>query len=211
MYVLASLPVIGVLGLIIYSYEPHPLTQRPRLMFIDPETELSHSLTSHNSLLSLHSARILPPSHPSHIITLRVCQALLSIIGPVEGRQWEIYVVGDDSVENALVIPCGKIFVFTGLLKRVRTEAELAAVLSHELGHVLSRHGAEEMGFQHLSTLFTDLLHSTLYTLTLNLPFFSDIAGRSIDSTKEYITSMPYSRMCEREADVIGIYLMSMA
>lgn len=46
---------------------------------------------------------------------------------------------------NAFAIPGGDIFVYTGLLRAVDNEAELAGVLSHEMGHVVERHAAQGM------------------------------------------------------------------
>ena len=57
----------------------------------------------------------------------------------MQGLNWEFVVIADEQ-ENAFVVPGGKVVVFTGLLKLLETEAELAAVLSHEVAHVLARH-----------------------------------------------------------------------
>ncbi len=52
---------------------------------------------------------------------------------------WHFGVLDSDSV-NAFATPGGHIFVTSGLLKRMRSEAELAGVLSHEIAHVLRKH-----------------------------------------------------------------------
>uniref|UniRef100_A0A453A777 Peptidase M48 domain-containing protein n=1 Tax=Aegilops tauschii subsp. strangulata TaxID=200361 RepID=A0A453A777_AEGTS len=55
---------------------------------------------------------------------------------------WEAVVLRHDSV-NAYVLYTGKIVVFTRLLRRLHTDAEIAAVLGHEFGHVLAKHTSE--------------------------------------------------------------------
>ncbi|KAK1399606.1 hypothetical protein POM88_009469 [Heracleum sosnowskyi] len=58
------------------------------------------------------------------------------------GLNWEILVV-DKPDFNAFCIPGGKIVVFTGLLKHLQTNEEIATVIGHEVGHVVARHIAE--------------------------------------------------------------------
>src|SRR5690606_23704697 len=57
---------------------------------------------------------------------------------------WE-FVVLNNSVPNAWALPGGKIAVNRGLLYEMNTEAELAAVLGHEIVHAAARHGAQSM------------------------------------------------------------------
>ena len=46
----------------------------------------------------------------------------------------------DDPQLNAMAAPGGKVLVYTGLLRALQQEDQLAAVLSHEIAHVLARH-----------------------------------------------------------------------
>ena len=57
----------------------------------------------------------------------------------MQGLDWEFVVIQRPD-PNAMVVPGGKVVVHTGLLDLMQTEDELAAVLSHEVAHVLSRH-----------------------------------------------------------------------
>jgi len=73
-----------------------------------------------------------------------------------KGIQPKFTVLDDDQV-NAFAIPGGDIFVLSGLLRAVKNEAELASVLSHEMGHVIERHAAQglvaQMGAQTLASI----------------------------------------------------------
>ena len=55
------------------------------------------------------------------------------------------FAVVNDSVPNAWALPGGKIAVNRGLLTELHSEAELAAVLGHEITHAAARHGARSM------------------------------------------------------------------
>ncbi|KAA6419203.1 hypothetical protein WJX79_002881 [Trebouxia sp. C0005] len=65
----------------------------------------------------------------------------------MKGLKWEFAVIDSDQV-NAFVVPGGKVVVYTGLLKLLQgpaMETQLAAVLGHEIAHVVARHAAERM------------------------------------------------------------------
>ena len=55
-----------------------------------------------------------------------------------------VKVVKDDEV-NAFTIPGGAVYINSGLIRRVDTEAELAGVIAHEMGHAVKRHGTEQL------------------------------------------------------------------
>src|SRR5262245_34415865 len=57
---------------------------------------------------------------------------------------WSFQVV-DDPTPNAFALPGGYIFVTRGLMGYMDSEAELAAVLGHEIGHVTARHSVQQI------------------------------------------------------------------
>ncbi|KAF8970905.1 peptidase family M48-domain-containing protein [Flammula alnicola] len=121
--------------------------------------------------------------------------------GPVYGpdKVWDVIVVNDIKVINAMASP-GIIVVFTGILPVCQDEEGLAAVLSHEIGHVVARHTAERMSSQTISWALLILL-STLLGANMSLTnFFQTL-----------LLDLPNSRTQEREADLIGLRLMSRA
>ena len=59
--------------------------------------------------------------------------------------QFTFKVIDDAQTVNAFAIPGGTIYVYTGLLKSARDEAEVAGVIGHEIAHVTSRHVARRM------------------------------------------------------------------
>ena len=59
-------------------------------------------------------------------------------------QAWEVVVFDSDQL-NAFALPGKKIGVYSGLLKAARNEHQLAAVIGHEIGHVIANHGNERM------------------------------------------------------------------
>lgn len=79
---------------------------------------------------------------PSPWILLDACVCSvrhLMLFDLLQGLDWEFLVV-DENQENAFVVPGGKVVVYTGLIRMLADEEELATVLSHEVAHVLARH-----------------------------------------------------------------------
>ncbi len=100
----------------------------------------------------------------------------------VQNNPWEadfrFHVVDDPRMANAFAIPGGRIYVTTGLLRTLDNEAELAAVLAHEVAHVSCRHYARNLGRQMLMSWVKKFLGSTDRTmleagsfLTTNIAF----------------------------------------
>jgi predicted Zn-dependent protease len=124
-----------------------------------------------------------------------------------EKQAWEVVVFQDDQV-NAFALPGGKIGVLSGILKVTTTGDQLAAVLGHEVGHVIAKHGAERASAQLLEQGGLSVLGSVLaqpgttkYQLLM--------AGLGIGT--QYGIAMPHSRTQETEADRIGLQLMAKA
>jgi beta-barrel assembly-enhancing protease len=99
---------------------------------------------------------------------------------------------------NASMAPNGMMQVWTGLLLRVENEAQLAGVLGHEIGHYLQRHSIERLRDAQARSAFATLL----------APF--GIVGL-VGQLGALAGLLAYSREHEREADRIGVALMSQA
>ncbi|HLV60264.1 MAG TPA: M48 family metallopeptidase [Fredinandcohnia sp.] len=63
-----------------------------------------------------------------------------------KGITYRFTVIDDPKTINAFALPGGHIYVYSGLILAAKSEAELAAVLGHEVGHVTSRHAARALG-----------------------------------------------------------------
>jgi predicted Zn-dependent protease len=71
---------------------------------------------------------------------------------------WRLRIIKDDSTLNAFCTPGGYIYVYTGILKFLETEDQLAGVLGHEIGHADLRHSTRQMTKQYGLQVLLDLL-----------------------------------------------------
>jgi predicted Zn-dependent protease len=111
---------------------------------------------------------------------------------------WEFHVV-DDPSPNAFALPGGFIYATRGLLNLMTSEAELAGVLGHEIGHVTARHSVNQLSKQQLAQL----------GLGLGAIFAPDLAPlQSLVGTGLDLLFLKYGRDDEREADVLGFEYM---
>ena len=112
------------------------------------------------------------------------------------------FVVLNSSVPNAWALPGGKIAVNRGLLTELNSEAELAAVLGHEVVHAAARHGAQAIT---RGTLLQGALG--VGAIAVNDSEYADyIVGAS--QLGAQLISQRYGREAEREADYYGIEYM---
>lgn len=128
-----------------------------------------------------------------------------AIVRQVPGN-WEVAVFRDDDI-NAFAVPGGKIGVNTGLFKVARNQDQLAAVIGHEVAHVLANHANERMSQEGLVQLGLGLGQSLADPgSSLHRGF---LAALGLGAQVGFL--LPYSRLHESEADVIGMDLMARA
>jgi predicted Zn-dependent protease len=120
--------------------------------------------------------------------------------------RFEFHLLNDTRTVNAFARPGGQVFITRGLLVLLKTEAQLAGVLGHEIGHVINRHGA-----QHLAK--ADLAGSLSIAVGVGA---SDGRGGSraayaISQVVSEMVQLKYSRTDELEADQYGLATMPSA
>ncbi len=116
---------------------------------------------------------------------------------------WEITVIKSDQV-NAWCMPGGKIAVYTGLIDKLQaTDAELAAVIGHEIAHALREHSRERASEQ----VTSGLLLQGAVLLAGGGQTSLDMAQLAYQVT----VGLPHSRLHETEADRIGVELAARA
>ena len=65
--------------------------------------------------------------------------------------RYQFHLLADDQTINAFALPGWQVFITMGILKNLKTEAQLAGVLAHEIGHVVGRHSAEQVSKSQLT------------------------------------------------------------
>ena len=124
------------------------------------------------------------------------------------GEEWEFILIEDDDVINAFALPSAKVGVYTGLFKIAKSDADLAVVIGHEMGHVVAKHGGERMSQQMVALGGSILLsQATKGDSREDRERLFRIYG--LGSTIGVL--LPYSRMHENEADRLGLIYMAQA
>ncbi len=112
---------------------------------------------------------------------------------------WSFKVV-DDPVVNAFALPGGFIFVTRGILAHFESEAELAGVLGHEIGHVTARHSVSQMSRQQIQQIGLGVG----MILSEDVRKYGDILAAGLG-----LLNLRYSRGDETQADELGVRYIS--
>ncbi len=108
---------------------------------------------------------------------------------------WEVKLLDDADILNAFVTPGGYIYIYTGLIKYLESEDQLAGVLAHEIAHADLRHASRQMSQKNsVSTVLAVAGGAT------GTGFLTDIGAS--------LVSLKFSRSFEKEADRMAIRLL---
>jgi predicted Zn-dependent protease len=119
---------------------------------------------------------------------------------------WEIAVFRDESA-NAFALPGGKIGVHTGLLTVAEDQNQLAAVIGHEIAHVLANHSNERVSQEYAVQQGIELIQAVANVQTQMGQTVMGLLGVGA----QFGILLPYSRTHESEADIFGLNLMANA
>lgn len=107
-----------------------------------------------------------------------------------EEFDWQLRVLHDDSILNAFCTPGGFIYVYTGLIRFLDSEDQLAGVIGHEIAHADMRHSSEQLSKQYGLRLLIELVIGE-----------SSLAG----SVAGNLLELAFSRSDETEADRMSV------
>ncbi len=191
---LSSLLSFGVLATIT-GCETNPVTGKQQLSLVSSGQELSIGNQQYKpSQQSQGGTYVVDPSLNQYVD--KIGQTLAKLSGQ-PNLPYEFIVLNND-VPNAWALPGGKIAINRGLLILLEDEAQLAAVLGHEVVHAAARHGASQMSQGMLLQLGTQVLGQTSGNSA-----YSQIAGLGASAIQAR-----YGRSQELEADHYGIDYM---
>lgn len=104
---------------------------------------------------------------------------------------WQVRIINDDDVINAFCTPGGYIYVYTGLIRFLDNEAQLAGVIGHEMAHADLRHSTDQLTEAYgISALISLLLGD-------NAAVLGDVAAS--------LTQLAFSRSDESQADEYSV------
>jgi len=108
-------------------------------------------------------------------------------------------VIDEPDVVNAFALPGGRMYIYTGMMRLAENEAELAAVIAHEIAHVVLRHHAAMITRQYGFDLLTGIILGENPDARSEL--VADLVGAGVEAR--------YSRDQERAADELGMQLLA--
>lgn len=175
----------------------NPVTGEEELMFFSPEDDVKLGRRYAPAIEAALEGRISDENVQSYVH--RVGQRIARVCHRPD-LAYHFTAVDEEAV-NAFAVPGGYIYITRGLLKELTSEAQLAAVLAHEVGHVVARDTMAAMSRQLGMTALVAAVH---------------VAGAPSDATQAtgFITavlSLQYSREDERDADLTGLSYMAQA
>ncbi|MGH8272940.1 MAG: M48 family metallopeptidase [Gammaproteobacteria bacterium] len=145
-----------------------------------------------------------PASHNAAL--KRYVQCVVSHLAAQTGRSnWQVTLFQSKEA-NAFALPGGKIGVYIGILKYADTQSELAAVIGHEMGHVLAHHINERMSREAITQAGLEAVGGALG----NGAGSQQIMG-VLGVGAQYGILLPFSRSQESQADLIGLNLAARA
>ena len=127
--------------------------------------------------------------------------------GKPKASDWEVVVFDSEQV-NAFALPGKKIGVYTGILKVAQSPAQLAAIIGHEVAHVIEQHSNERMSSGQLAQIGLQAADAALASQNVQSRN-AWMAGLGLGL--QYGVLMPYGRTHESEADIVGQKLMAKA
>ncbi len=119
----------------------------------------------------------------------------LAKVSELPNLDWHFTVL-DDPVVNAFAMPGGYIYITRGILAHLNSEAQLAGVLGHEIGHVTARHSAKHITQQQLAGLGLGLAGAFSQTFAR----YSGAAEQALG-----LLMLKYGRDDESQSDALGI------
>jgi Zn-dependent protease with chaperone function len=190
---LVSLVALAVVGVALYFGTLAAARLAVRALPISVDEKIgamaAASMTAGGTLPDTHSATVLVRSLVSE---LRPHSAIPELDFRVE--------VIDDPQVNAFALPGGRLFVYTGLIRRAESAEQIAGVLAHEMAHATLRHGLQKVSQSLGIIAAVQLMIGDVGGL---VAFGSQVAQESV------LTS--YSRSAETEADLEGARMLHAA
>ena len=146
---------------------------------------------------------------------LRVIAPPLCAHAEVKRCAWTIRYVAEDEV-NAYASGSDEIAIYRGLLRHLKTDDEIAAVIGHEIGHHLAEHVEEKQDNALIGAILAGLVTGGLMALGgYQSPSYDpNAAQRMVNDSMQLgaaVGAISYSKEQEREADLLGAYLIARA
>ena len=195
---LKILVLVVVSGVALAACQSAPITGRQQLIVVSDNEANELGAQAFQEILA--DSKISKDPEKNAVVQ-RIGQRIAAASG-ISGYDWE-FVVIEDPEPNAFALPGGKVAVHTGMFDVAETEAQLAAVMGHEVAHATARHSAERMSQQMMLQYGLQAAGATSEYAAQNIELLAQAATLGV--------VLPFSRDQEAEADEIGLIYMARA
>jgi predicted Zn-dependent protease len=187
----------GALLALLAGCAVNPATGRREFSLVSAEQEKQIGAEGHQAIVAEYGVYADPE------LTARVDSIgkALAARSELPNLDWHFTLL-DDPVVNAFAMPGGYIYVTRGIVAHLNSDAQLAGVLGHEIGHVTARHSAQRLTYQQLAGLGLGIASITSKTFAR----YSELA-----QTGMQLMFLKYGRDDENQADELGIRYASAA
>lgn len=183
-----------------------PYTGRKQVLMVSQEQELALGFQAFKQI----KGKSRPAQDPALQARVRQVGERIAKAADRPDFQWEFVVFEDNKNANAFCLPGGKVGIYTGLFKYIKSDNDLATVISHEAAHALARHAGERLSQGKLAQFGGTALGIGLSALGVNSTA-GQVAMLGYGVGTKVGVLLPYSRLQEAEADRIGLILMAKA
>jgi beta-barrel assembly-enhancing protease len=122
----------------------NPVTGETQRVSLTPQQEIAMGLQSAPSMAKQFGG-LSPDPRATQLVKQIGAKLVAASDAKKSPYKFDFHLLADQRTINAFALPGGQIFITEALLRKLRTEGELAAVLGHEIGHVIERHSAEHI------------------------------------------------------------------
>jgi predicted Zn-dependent protease len=180
-----------LLAILLAGCATNPVTGRKQFSLVSPEQELEMGREGFPAVVAEYG--IYEDSTVQRYVS--GIGMKLAKVSHLPNLEWHFTVIDDPAV-NAFAMPGGYIYVTRGILAHLNSEAQLAGVLGHEIGHVTARHSAQQLSQQQIAGLGLGV--ASIFSRTVAT--YGQAAQQALG-----LMFLKYSRDHENEADALGV------
>lgn len=191
--IMAVIAVISYFGSQVYN----PVTDEKQYLSLTKDQEIALGLQAAPEMIDQFGG--LHPNQELQALVDRVGQEVVrdSQAGDTEWP-FEFHLLADSETVNAFALPGGQIFITAALFEELESEAQLAGVLGHEVGHVVARHSAQRLAKAQLSEGLTGAVAVAS----------GDARAAQVAAVVAQLINMRYGREDELQSDELGVDFM---
>ncbi len=200
--------IVALIALVSYfgSSVFNPVTGENQRISISPEQEIALGLQAAPEMAQQFGGLSSDQQAQAHLN--QVCERLVQS-SDVNQTEWRFTcsLLADQQTINAFALPGGPLFITEALLGRMETEGQLAAVMAHEISHVVARHSAEHIAKSQLLNGLSGAV--VLASYDPNNPESQGTA--QVAAMVSQLVNLSFGRDDELESDRLGVRFMAQA